>query len=233
MLISDLFGSINSLTWPIDLSGRIESNCWSRKCYENARKCLWWKYYLCQVILLRRGNRVLEPRNLLGVFDLRISSFIKKDPLGPIEIGEEAQFRAVARCTSFGRWTTSTTIVVLTTLLFVVYKHFFYFHNVLSGIQINPLAHGTFLHFASIPCWVKLASVVASSCMATLKNNIIVLGDTQSYFHNLLIWRSHVYTSIGKQFWKHPFILTLARGQVWRGSLSVGIHRCPASVSPV
>ena len=159
--------------------------------------------------------------------------FYKKNRLGPIEIVEEAQFRAGARCTSFGRWTTSTTIVVLTTLLFVVYKHFFYFHNVLSGIQINPLAHGTFLHFASIPCWVKLASVVASSCMATLKNNIIVLGDIQSYFHNLLIWRSYVYTSIGKQFWKHPFILTLARAQVWRGSLSVGIHRCPASVSPV
>ena len=83
---NDLFGSINSLTWPIDISGRIESNCWSRKCYENARKCLWWKYYLCQVILLRRGNRVLEPRNLLGVFDLRISSFIKKTVLDQLRL---------------------------------------------------------------------------------------------------------------------------------------------------
>ena len=76
--------------------------------------------------LLRRRNGVLEPRNLLGVFDLRISSFIKKNRLGPIEIVEEAQFRAGARCTSFGRWTTST-MAVLTTLLFVVYQHFFIF----------------------------------------------------------------------------------------------------------
>ena len=79
------------------------------------------------MILLRRGNRVLEPRNLFGVFDLRISSFIKKNRLGPIEIVEEAQLRASARCTSFGRWTTSTTKVVLTTLLFVVYQYLFLF----------------------------------------------------------------------------------------------------------